>query len=171
MKHTLFTVALLAVGLVAALSSLGLSQKADQKRQNSIEQEILKLEKEWFEAYYKSDADIVNRIEADDYVVSTGTSGEFVPKERQIARIRTRDEATRKRMAATMRTLEQAKVRAYGNVVVVNGISISTRRDDPGATPVVSKALYTGVWVKRDGRWQIVNGQFTTLPEPAQGGK
>lgn len=146
--------------------TLVLSGVAIAQTNKKVEDEILKLEKEWFEAYLKSDADAVDRIEADDFTVVTTTSGAFGSKERQVASIRTRDEATRKRLASTTRTLEQAKVRIYENVVVVNGITVSTRRDEPGTTPVVSKRLYTGVWVKRDGRWRIVNAQFTDFPPP-----
>ncbi len=164
MKNTFFSLILLAVGVVAAIPSPSFSQKTKPKGQNSIEQEILKLEKEWFEAYNKTDANTVDRIEADDYILASRTRGEFGTKETQIPNIRNRDEATRKRMAATTRTLEQAKVRIYGNVVIVNAISVSTRRDE--VTPFVSKLLYTGVWVKREGRWRIVNAQFTDLPAP-----
>jgi ketosteroid isomerase-like protein len=125
MKHTGFSMVLLAISLVTVMPCLSFSQKTNPKGQNSIEQEILNLEKEWFEAYQKSDADTVNRIEAEDFIVFTATGGTFT-KETQILSIRNRDEARRKQMAAITRTLEQAKVRIYENVVVVNGISVAT---------------------------------------------
>lgn len=166
MKHTVALIILLAIGIAAIIPSASFSQGTNSKGQNSIEQEILNLEKEWFEAYQKSDADTVDRIEADDFTVVTATSGAFGTKETQIPNIRNRDETMRKRMASVTRTLEQAKVRIYENVVVVNGISVASQREDTGTTKVISKYLYTGVWAKREGRWRIVNAQFTAFPPP-----
>jgi uncharacterized protein (TIGR02246 family) len=166
MKRIVFALAF-ALTLTVSL----LAQASNSKAQSSVEQEIMKLEKEWFDAYLRSDVETVNRIEADDFVVISRTSGAIGAKQSQLTNIRNRTEETKKRLAATTRTLDQVKIRTYGDVVIVNGISVSTRRDDAGANQVVVKASYTGVWVKRDGRWRIVNSQFTDIPEQKpQGG-
>lgn len=148
------------VALTLVLSGLAVAQT-----NKKVEEEVLKLEKEWFEAYLRSDVDTVDRIEADDFLVITATSQGYSPKERQMSGIRSRTEAVRKRLASVTRSLDQVKIRTYENVAIINGINIQTRPDDTGKTST-TKAVYTSVWMKREGRWRVVNSQFTDLPEP-----
>lgn len=165
MNRICITTMLIAVSLVTVTNALILGQKADKKRQYNVEQEILKLEKEWIDAYFRWDIDALNRIEADDFHVLH--SGANIPrtKEEQLAIIKTATEAQKKQLAASTRTVEQVKIRIYGNVVVITSVDTQTWPSTKVIGEIRSgKDLYTGIWVKRNGRWQIVNAQWTALP-------
>jgi ketosteroid isomerase-like protein len=149
------------------LSSLVLGQNNKQ-----VEDEILKLEKEWMDAFFHADIEAMNRIEADDYYVLH--SGTQIPrtKAEQLTIIKSWTEDAKKQMAAATRTLDHIKVRKYGNVIVINAVQTETYPSVKVPGKILNrKALYTGVWVKRNSRWQIINAQFTDLPEQKpQGG-
>ena len=83
----------MAVVLATVKSSLIFSQETNQKNQSSAEQEILTLEKEWYDAFLRTDTDAMNRIEANDFLIITGTTETPVTKERQLANIRARSES------------------------------------------------------------------------------
>jgi ketosteroid isomerase-like protein len=134
------------------------------ERESGAEQEILKLEKEWYDAFLRTDVDTMDRIEADDFIIITATTEVPVTKERQLANIRARSESARKRMDSMTRGLGQVKIRTYGNVAIVNGVQTQTSPDGTEGTRS-RKSSYTGVWVERDGRWRIVNAQWTDFPE------
>src|SRR5260370_40021342 len=63
-------------------------------------------------------------------------------------------------------TIEDVVVRVYGDTAVAikrrTQVATVGTRTNPGARPRV-----TSVWVKRQGRWQLVSGQVTpTLENP-----
>jgi len=164
MKRTVCTALLVAVVLVTITSSLTCSQETNKENQSSTEQEIVKLEQEWYDAFLRTDIDALNRLEADDFIVMTGMTEAPVTKERQLANIRARSESMRKRMGSMTRSLDHVTIRTYGIVAIINGVQTQTAPDDTGGTRS-RKSLYTGVWVERDGHWRIVNAQWTDLPE------
>jgi ketosteroid isomerase-like protein len=50
---------------------------------------------------------------------------------------------------------EGLQLRVYGDVGIVNGLVVTTKKDGNTA----SKTAFTDVFVNRDGRWQAVNAQ------------
>jgi ketosteroid isomerase-like protein len=54
------------------------------------------------------------------------------------------------------------KVRTYGDTGVVNSRVRMTGATN--GTPFDNQLLLTHVWVKKDGRWQLVTHQTTRLP-------
>ena len=142
MKRTVFTAILVAVVLVTVTSSLTFSQETNKENQRSAEQELLKLEKEWYDAFLRTDTDAMNCIEADDFIVITGMTEAPVTKERQLANIRARSESMRKPMGSMTRSLDQVTIRTYDNVAIVNGVQTQTAPDDIGGTRS-RKSLYT----------------------------
>jgi len=166
MRRTLNIRTLIVVALVAAMppAALGQQVKKEGEKTNNVEQQILSLEKEWYDAFFRSDADTMSRIEADDFIIITGGTKTPLRKEQQLANIRGRSEE-RKRQASTLtRSFEDPIIRFYGDVAVVNGVqTVTSKAGTAGNTD--GKALYTGVWVKQGGRWRIVNAQWTGLPQ------
>ena len=53
MKRTIFTAILVAVVLVTVTSSLTYSQETNKENQRRAEQELLTLEKEWYDAFLR----------------------------------------------------------------------------------------------------------------------
>jgi ketosteroid isomerase-like protein len=63
---------------------------------------------------------------------------------------------------ATVYTAEDIQVQVYGDTAVVAFRLVAT---PPGDDAEVSSYLNTGTFVKRDGTWQVVAWQATTIPD------
>jgi ketosteroid isomerase-like protein len=63
---------------------------------------------------------------------------------------------------ATVYTAEDVHIRQYGDTAVVAFRLVGTTTH--GATTEVSKFLNSGTFLRRAGRWQVVNWQATRLP-------
>ncbi len=57
-------------------------------------------------------------------------------------------------------TNDPARIRVYGDTAVVQGTSMYNIRKM--AAPI--SVIFTRVWVKTSGQWQVVNHQSTGLP-------
>jgi hypothetical protein len=57
---------------------------------------------------------------------------------------------------------DPARVRVYGDTAAVQGTSAYTIKKM--AAPI--SIIFTRVWVKTNGTWQVVNHQSTGLPAP-----
>ena len=116
--------------------------------------EVKKAESEWVEAVKRQDMNALNRILGDDlvYTHSTGiveSKAEYLNKMKSGAQKYANIEHS------------NAKYRAFGDTGVVN-----TKVRMTGATngtPFDNQLLMTHVWVKRDGRWQLVSHQTTRV--------
>ncbi|HKP85347.1 MAG TPA: DUF4440 domain-containing protein [Blastocatellia bacterium] len=130
----------------------------------AVEQELLKLEREWLDAYVKRDAAAMDRIEADDFMI-TYPDGKVVTKSEEIANI--------KRPApdgpAPTFTTEETKVRVYGDTAILTGkvIQKGTYAGGPNKGQEYNiQSRYTDVYVKRNGRWQVVASHLTGIAGP-----
>src|SRR6188768_216857 len=65
----------------------------------------------------------------------------------------------------TVFTAEDVRIQQYGNAAVVAFKLVSTTTKADG-TKIVANNLNTGTFIKRDGKWQVVAWQSTTVPEP-----
>jgi ketosteroid isomerase-like protein len=113
----------------------------------SVEQELIKLEKEWTDAWVKGDVAFFDRIMADDYTW-TSPWGEVVAKARNLALVKSGEDVI------TAWVLAEIKVRAYGDAAVVTGRD--TIKETYKGEDVSSQNRWTHTWVKRAGRWQCV---------------
>ena len=108
---------------------------------------LKQLEQDWLDTYREGDADKMGKILADDFI-GRWADGSTQTKDEQLRAIRTGAEKH-----STNQMLE-CNVRLYGDTAVVTGLqteqSVLERRDGSG------KYSYTDVFVKRDGRWQVV---------------
>lgn len=62
--------------------------------------------------------------------------------------------------------LSDLRVRIEGNTAVVTGVNSSKGRDEKGL-PFDRRSRFTDVFVKRDGRWQVLATQGTVIAPPA----
>jgi ketosteroid isomerase-like protein len=125
----------------------------------AIEQELLKLDRQWLDAYEKADVAAIARIEADDFTV-TYADGKLLTKAQDIEVVKKSDPSG----AALKLSTEETKVRVYENTAVITGIVIQKMNQD--GKEVIVRERYTDVWAKRNGRWQAVATALTTLPQP-----
>lgn len=133
---------------------------AQNTGRSKTEQELIRLEDEWYKAYLNSDAETMNRIEGEDMIVITSTinTAELRPtqKKRSFAG---RSEETKATFAKRKRTLSNIQIRVLGDVAVVNAIQNDSAADGTGQR----RAAYTSVWAKRGGAWQVINAQWTPI--------
>lgn len=109
----------------------------------SVEAQLKTLEREWFDAVVKNDAATLERIFADDFT-ATGSDGLFVNKAEM--------KSTLGQIRLDEIQSENFKLRLYGNTAVVTGNSTYLRNGRKLGT-----SAHTEVWVKRQGRWQVVS--------------
>jgi ketosteroid isomerase-like protein len=136
------------VALAIAMSCFSFAQG---KRSN-VEEELLKLEKEFTEAIVKNDAEAVGRFLADDWVIIDADGG-IVDKARFLGVIKSGD------LSHQMMQSDEVHVRIYGEAALVTGLT-ETKGKFIGQE-FSTRERATDVFVKRDGRWQCVFSQLT----------
>src|SRR5437660_2066551 len=124
---------------------------------NKVEQDIQKLEEELTQTEMRLDVDALDRIYADDIMV-TAPIGICVDKPAAMSEVR---QAAEKAIIGRY-DKDDLKVRAYGDTAV------SSYRMTAWATveeTEIKRALcITNVWIKRNGSWQIVSRHTAGLP-------
>jgi ketosteroid isomerase-like protein len=125
-------------------------------------EEIMATEKAWVQAHLDLDLEALDRIMADEYL-AVGASGELIDKQETLASY-----------GSGQRHWEVAEghdylVRVYSETGVVIGRwrGVGMNR----GTPFDYSARFISVYVRRDGRWQMVTAQSTTLENYVETGK
>jgi len=138
----------LAVNLtVIALAVAAQAQAPAQTRAGKDEQELIDLENDWLQAFFKNDGAFADRFLADDYM-GTDEHGDVKTKAQEIAEIRAGAHLS------TSGVLDNIRVRVYGDAAVVTG-----RRIMKGlfqGKEFRSPYLWTDIFIKHGGRWQCV---------------
>jgi uncharacterized protein (TIGR02246 family) len=120
----------------------------------NAEQEIRSLNLEYDNAILHQDAAALERLLAEDFVV-TKMGGKLSNKAQEIA------DAKSGVTKFDVGRSEDVKVRLYGNTAIVNGRWIE--KSNTKGKPFDGSHLYTTVYMKRDGKWQIVSDQVTPI--------
>jgi hypothetical protein len=142
---------------VIALTLLGLlvAVPTHAQTRSAKEQEVLKASQVANDAsLIKKDRAAMERLYADDYTY-THSNGTVASKAQDIAASMSSDQAW------TAHKSDDLKVRIYRDVAVVTGISTLTGSAKGYAS---GPRRFTEVWVRRNGRWQMVSGQSTLVP-------
>jgi uncharacterized protein (TIGR02246 family) len=124
--------------------------------QESTEAELNRLEDLRYEAMKNADAKLMGELFADDFVYQT-LLGSTHSKTSYIAQFVAGD------VKITSFRRENSRVKFYGDVATV----MATTHLDIAfkGEPRQVSLFYLNVWVKRDGRWQLVARQSTALPK------
>src|SRR5262245_37431267 len=156
------TISIILLGAVATLSlaSCAATEKTTSPAANTTvtaantEQEIRSLNLEYDKAIVQQDAAALERLLAEDFAV-TKMGGKISNNAQEIA-----DAKSGETKFETGRS-EDVKVRLYGDTAIVNGRwvekSVSKGKSFDGSH------LYTTVYLKRNGKWQIVSDQVTPV--------
>ena len=118
---------------------------------------LLYLENDWGDARIRKDIAWFERILTDDATAASATTGTFQTKREYLESIR-----ADKSVLESIELLEPS-VRIDGNTAVITGINRTRGRDAQGK-PFDRRAMFTGTWVKRDGRWMVRAFQGTVIP-------
>ncbi len=118
--------------------------------QSDSERYIKESEAAWAESVSTNDSSVVNRILADDVVWVL--DGRILDKAQAVA-------GAANGPHVLSNHLEYANVRFFGNVAVVQGREIWTRKDGKKG-----RFVWTDTWVRRNGQWQIVAAEDVSVP-------
>jgi hypothetical protein len=120
------------------------------------EQELMKVLDQLTEAYLRADTDVINRIYADDCII-TGSTAAVMTKADLLKYL--------KSGAVRYESYERDDLllRLYGTTAVISAAitskSMSQGRESTGRSRVIT------VWVKQGGKWRFVAGQGTPIPQ------
>jgi hypothetical protein len=148
---------LLALVLTVAIPAIALSQTtAKMASSDSNEEQMFRqLERQMFDATQgKADLAAFDRIWADDFF-SINHDGSTVDKQQTLAFLRTG------KFLAEKITSDEFRLRRYGDSAVITGRSTYFVGGQK-----VGDVRHTQVWIKRNGRWQLVGWQGTPIQDP-----
>jgi ketosteroid isomerase-like protein len=123
-------------------------------KQNSDEQALTEIQREWANARLKCDSSFPRRIEADDFTV-VWFDGTIVNKEQDLQTYESDD------VVFTDFNINDLKVRLYGDTAIVVGqgsIKARTKTQD-----LSGKYVWTDTFVKMSGEWKAVASQVTSV--------
>lgn len=183
MTRTAITLALCTIASITIVGLTGCQPAATDTNRNTtsataeptkepfnpaaIEAAVLKLEREWASAVQTRNADAFRRIEADDIVLTypDGTTGTKADDLRDLES---------GALSVESYELVEAKVKVLNaDTAVVTGRSVMKNGvyKRPNAKPINISGEYrfTDVFVRRNGVWQVVASQATSIdPEAAK---
>jgi ketosteroid isomerase-like protein len=129
---------------------------AQAKNTASVEDAIRALESRRAEALLKADTKALADMVADDFIEIS-----------RLGQLRTKADNIRDIASGDLKLIsvkyEDLKVRVYGEVAILIGIADNT--GTARGTPFAGKIRYTRIFVRREGRWQAVMMQQTSIAE------
>jgi ketosteroid isomerase-like protein len=149
---------LLIAALVITVSSFAARQMRNGKpgQNGNVEQTIRQLDRDWVKAYTRGDTAVLDRIYADDLIV-TNPDGSVGNKAEELAAIKSGA------FAFQSITNEDVRVRVFGEMAVVTGRSMMKGRYKD--QDISGGYRYTDVYLKKRGRWQAVALQITRIAQ------
>jgi len=120
--------------------------------------EFVNLEREWMKAVARHDEEAVKRFMADDFTLTSAYStGDLVTREQFLKNIQS--------VQQNELTFSDARVKFYGDVAILKArIKDNYRMNGEDRS---GDYLITDVWVKHDGRWQVVT-RHSSIPMKPQ---
>jgi len=122
----------------------------------TVEEEVRELDGHRFDVLLRQDFDELERILADD-LTYTHSIGWLENKDEYLATVRSR------LVYRAIEATEDVKARVYGDTAVTTGRA--TMKVGSADEPTSLDVRYTSVYVKRDGRWQMVAWHATRLSD------
>ena len=134
--------------LLATAMTIGLSVAGTAKdKPGNTDQAVLSIEKEMLNALLKGDASASERYLADTYIF-TAPDGEVSNKAQNVADLKSGD------LKFQSASLDDAKVSVYGDTAIVT--FASTDKGTYKGKDISGRTRWTDVFVKKNGKWQIV---------------
>ena len=163
MKHIaqMLCVVALAMGsmvsIVAGAQSSNGPDNSDRTKNDQARKDLLEIERQIGRANFDCDYKYFAQIEADDFFF-TGPNGDTETKEQDLA-----GEKDCHKFGGTY-DLDETRISLYGNTAVFTArVTISGKNKE--GKDFTRRSRFTDVFVWRDGRWQIVAGHSSKIPE------
>jgi ketosteroid isomerase-like protein len=123
-----------------------------QNRSSEMQQEILKLEKEFGQAIIKNDPEAIGRFLADDWII-IDPDGCIIDRSRFLDVIRSGA------LSHELMDSDDVRVRIYKDAATVT--ALTTSKGKFMGQEFTTQERATDVFVKENGRWQCVVSQLT----------
>ena len=134
------------------------NQSPNEQPLSQAEREVRKLEREWLDAYERSDTEAMNRILSDDFKL-TLPNGSVQTKADILAQLKSAQNSGRPPKFSTV----DVQSRIEGDAVILTGRVIQTmERDGQKGT---MEMHYADTYVKRQGHWQVIASQLTRIKQ------
>lgn len=146
--------------LIAMMIALAFSAHAQTSSTASDAAELTKLLNEFLAGASRNDVTTHDRFWAED-VIYTGSLGRRRGKSEIMQDVRTAP-APKPGDPVTVYTAEDIRIQQYGDMAIVAFRLVSTTTK--GESKEVANNLNSGTFVKRVGKWQVVNWQSTRVP-------
>src|SRR5207253_3786435 len=140
--------------LIAASIGFAQTKNSEGTSANSVEQQIINLERERLKAFAHADKVAFESLVTDDLTITHGY-GEVLTKAQEMAVMRP---STPERPLPAL-SVEDPKVRVYGDAAVMTGSLVETNRDARRELVLG----FTNTYIKQKEQWRMVAGQLTTL--------
>ena len=137
--------------IILILFALGVPSTA-QNRNDVMQEEMLKLERDFGQAIIKNDPDAIGRFLADDWIIIDPDGG-IIDKSSFLAVIRSGA------LSHQAMDSEDVRVRIYGDAAAVTALTVTTGKYM--GQEFTSRERATDTFVKKDGRWQCIVSQLT----------
>jgi ketosteroid isomerase-like protein len=157
MKRALLAVAVLTWIVPCLVSGQANPQKAAPAKSVSVEQQLIKLEQDWANAYVTRDIQILNRAMADDFIY-TDPDGTLFTKAQDLEEVKTGV------FVATSFVPDDITVRVYGDAAVVTGRN--TIKAQYKGKDASGQSRWTDTWIKRGGVWRCVATHSSKIAAP-----
>src|ERR1041384_6191734 len=156
--NRMLTIAAIVVALGPV--ALGQTKSARRTQTQSVMERIRRLDQERIQAQIHADAAALDRLYADDFI-GIGPSGTVRTKPQVLSDFTSGD------LKFQSITTDGVQVRVYGNTAVETGRSTMIGQDKGKVVPRDNR--FTRVWVRRQGRWQLVANHYSILiSQPSQ---
>jgi hypothetical protein len=146
-----------AAAALAALTAAASISAADSAADDKTKGELVQLERDIGAANVRRDAEFFERVEADEFVF-TDSGGGLTTRAEDVASVRKPANPDVKLLAYDV---DDVQVRLYGDAAVLTG-RVTTRQLVNGEERT-GRSRFTDVFVRRDGRWQIVAGHSSRI--------
>ena len=123
--------------------------------------ELTKLLQDFLAGAGRNDAAMHERFWADD-LIYTASAGRRIGKADIMREVRA-EGPPKPGEETTIYTAEDIRIQQYGDTAIVAFRLVAT--SDKAGAKKVTHYLNTGTFLKRDGKWQVVSWQATTMPE------
>jgi ketosteroid isomerase-like protein len=129
-----------------------------RRDRKTMEAEVTKASQEYTEMIRRRAAAAIERVLTEEYVL-TNETGQMRNKAQELERVKNSP------YKLESLTMSEQKVRVYnGNMAVETG-KINYKSADKDGKSLAGIERYTTVWIRRDGRWQIVSDHLSDVKE------
>jgi len=151
---------LIVMVLVASLGGYSHAQTVNAKVDSKVaaEHPVMGLERERLRAYQTGDKVAFERVVAEGFTM-THSDGSIFTREQELEIIKPAPPDKPYPPLAT----ENTELNVYGDTAILSGLLVE--KESSAGRPRTVNLRFTNTYVKRRGRWQIVAGQLTRLPQ------